>query len=100
MKISPKRVRSSVRMTARNCHMLSLAEAVRREQKDGFFPMNERSEDGGFEGSDNNLNPSDCVTHLSKVETALRGIDLAGKTLVAEPDKSPDSSPAPASSNE
>lgn len=87
MRIPPLRKRSKERLTPLNCSMLSLAAAVAREEKTGFFPMYERSEDGGFEGSDNNINPDSVISRLSKVETALRGIELAGKAIVAEPAK-------------
>lgn len=96
MRINKRHLRSRVRMVERNCNMLSLAEAVRREERDGFFPMVERSEEGGFEASSNDFDTSGSITHLSKVETALRGIDAANKMMLAPEGKKPIEEPAPA----
>lgn len=93
MKIRPKHIRSSVNMTNQNVNMLSLQEAVSRSERTGTFLMAERGEDGGFEGSDNSFDPDTMIQRLSKVDTALNGIDAAGKLFTKEPEPKPNPEP-------
>lgn len=85
MRFRPIHKRSIKSLTDKNCNMLDLASAVARASKDGVFLMNERSEEGGFESSDNGIDVKNSICHLSKVETALKGIDAA-RGIIASPD--------------
>lgn len=86
MRFRPIHKRSTKSLTDKNCNMLDLASAVARASKDGVFLMSERSDEGGFESSDNGIDVTTSICHLSKVETALKGIDAA-RGIIASPER-------------
>lgn len=96
MRFHKRNLRSRKLLTDRNVNMLELSAAVMRADRTGVFLMSERSDEGGFEGADNGLDIANSINHLSKVDTALRGLDAARGVLTAPPaDSKPRNEPSP-----
>lgn len=77
------------------CEHISLTDAIARASQGGPFMLTDRGSDSGFESDSADFDTKSVINRLDKIETALRGIDLANKIIAGDVKTEEEVEPSP-----